>query len=93
MKTSMNQQNKQTESPRAMIGSIPVYCAHDEIVDIAKVVPNPQNPNQHPKKQLELLMQIIKESGWRNAITVSTRSGMIVKGHGRYAAALQASFP
>ena len=88
-----HEEKQMSDTPRAIIGEIPVYCAHDEIVDIAKVVPNPQNPNQHPKKQLELLIQIIKESGWRNAITVSTRSGMIVKGHGRYAAALQASFP
>lgn len=75
------------EKPRTTIGDIPVYCAFDEIVDIAKVIPNPRNANQHPKKQLELLSQIIRGSGWRNAITVSTRSGFVVKGHGRLAAA------
>ena len=84
---------KTTAEPRATIGDIPVFCTFDELLETEKVIGNPKNPNEHPKKQLELLAQIIKESGWRNAITISTRSGMIVKGHGRYAAALQASFP
>ena len=75
------------DTPRTMIGEIPVYCAYDEIIDIAKAVPNPQNPNTHSEKQLKLLAQIIKGTGWRNAITISRRSGYIVKGHGRLAAA------
>lgn len=78
---------KTKEQPRTMIGEVPVYCAYDEIVDIAKVVPNPKNPNTHSEKQLKLLAQIIKGTGWRNAITISRRSGYIVKGHGRLAAA------
>ena len=73
--------------PRAFIGEVAVYCAYDEIVDIEKVVPNPKNPNQHGKEQIKLLAQIIKGQGWRNAITVSTRTGFITKGHGRLAAA------
>jgi len=36
-----------------------------------------------------LLAKIIKHQGWRNPITVSKRSGYVVKGHGRLAAALQ----
>lgn len=79
--------NTTNDTPRAMIGDIPVFCAHDEIIDIEKAVPNPRNANQHPKKQLELLAKIIKGTGWRNAITISTRSGFVVKGHGRLAAA------
>ena len=77
---------KTQAEPRTMIGDTPVFCSYDEIVDIEKVVPNPRNPNQHPKAQVELLAKIIKAQGWRNAITVSTRSGFIVKGHGRLAA-------
>lgn len=34
-----------------------------------------------------MLAKIIKGSGWRNAITVSRRSGFVVKGHGRLKAA------
>ena len=67
--------------------NILVHCAYDELVDIAKLVPNPRNPNRHPDKQIELLAKIIKSQGWRAPITVSTRSGFIVRGHGRLAAA------
>lgn len=73
--------------PKAWIDEIPVFCAHDEIIDIGKAVPNPKNPNQHPKSQIELLAKIIKAQGWRQPITISNRSGFIVKGHGRLQAA------
>ena len=71
-----------------MAGEIPVYCSHDEIVDIMKVIPNPKNPNMHPERQIEILSQIIKAQGWRKPITVSKRSGFVVAGHGRLQAAL-----
>jgi ParB-like chromosome segregation protein Spo0J len=75
-------------TPKAMAGNIPVYCAHEEIVPVGGVVPNPKNPNQHPEKQVQLLAQIIKAQGWRQPVTISRRSGFIVRGHGRYKAAL-----
>lgn len=74
--------------PKATADSVPVYCAHDAIVDVVKLVPNPKNPNTHPDSQIQLLGRIIRQTGWRQPITVSTRSGFIVKGHGRLAAAL-----
>lgn len=74
-------------TPRAMIGVIPVFCAYDEIIPTAKAIPNPQNPNKHPDKQINLLAEIIKQQGWRAPITISTRSGYIVRGHGRLMAA------
>lgn len=58
------------------------------MVDAALLIPNPQNPNQHPKKQIELLAKIIKAQGWRAPVTVSNRSGFVVRGHGRLQAAL-----
>ena len=73
--------------PRARIGDVPVYCGYDEIIDIGKAIPNPNNPNQHPQSQIELLAKIIKAQGWRQPITISNRSGFIVKGHGRLLAA------
>lgn len=79
---------KSGAEPRVMIGDVPVFCAYDEINDIGKAVPNPKNPNTHPKAQIELLAKIIKAQGWRQPITISNRSGLIVKGHGR----LQAAF-
>jgi len=66
---------------------IPVHCAHDEIVDVDALVPNPRNPNRHSDEQIRLLAKIIRHQGWRAPITVSNRSGFIVRGHGRLAAA------
>ena len=79
---------KTTAEPRAMIGDVPVFCVHDELIPIGKAVPNPKNPNNHPKEQIELLAKIIQAQGWRQPITISTRSGLIVKGHGRLQAAV-----
>ena len=80
-------QNKTTGEPRTYAAGIPVYCTYDEIVPITQLKPNPMNPNKHPQEQIEALGGIIRRSGWRNNITVSTRSGLIVKGHGRLMAA------
>lgn len=80
-----------TATPRATTpDGRPVFCVHDEIVPIKDLRPNPANPNQHGEKQLALLADIIKANGWRAPITVSKRSGLMVKGHGRRMAALQA---
>lgn len=66
---------------------ITIHCAYDELKSIAEVVPNPRNPNTHPEKQLKLLAKIIEAHGWRAPITVSKRSGFVIRGHGRLAAA------
>ena len=66
---------------------IKVHCSHTELVDVVKLVEHPNNPNQHDERQVNLLARIIKAQGWRNPITVSKRSGYIVSGHGRLAAA------
>lgn len=78
---------KSEAQPKALAGGVPVFCAHDEIVPIEKLIPNPKNPNKHPDEQIQLLGRIIRQTGWRQPITVSTRSGFIVKGHGRLLAA------
>ena len=83
----MNDYKTEAE-PKAWADGVPVYCAHDALADVAKLVPNPRNPNTHPDNQIQLLGRIIRQTGWRQPITVSTRSGFIVKGHGRLAAAL-----
>ena len=74
---------------KVMAGDIPVYCSHDELVDVVKIVGNPRNPNKHDDRQIELLARVIKEQGWRKPITVSKRSGFVVSGHGRLAAAVK----
>ena len=66
-----------------------VYCSHTEMRDPASLVEHPRNYNTHPAEQIRLLAKIIRYQGWRNPITVSKRSGYVVKGHGRLAAALQ----
>lgn len=66
---------KAQAEPKAWADEVPVYCAHDAIVDVATLVPNPKNPNQHPDNQIQLLGRIIRQTGWRAPITVSKRSG------------------
>ena len=76
-----------TAQPKAYAAGVPVFCAHDAIVSLKDLQPNPKNPNQHPSEQIKLLASIIRATGWRGPITVSKRSGYIVKGHGRMMAA------
>jgi ParB-like chromosome segregation protein Spo0J len=61
------------------------------MVDIATLKPHPANPNTHPEKQIDLLAKIIHHQGWRSPITISNRSGFIVRGHARRLAALKLS--
>lgn len=81
------EETKAEPKQKGIAAGVPVYCAHDKIVDTVKMVPNPANPNKHPDDQIKMLAKIIKSSGWRQPITVSNRSGYIVKGHGRLMAA------
>ena len=64
-----------------------VHCSHDAMVMADLLSPHPRNPNTHPQSQVELLAKIIKRTGWRAPITVSTLSKHIVKGHCRLLAA------
>lgn len=74
--------------PRATIGHVAVWCCHDEILPITKIKPRDNNPNKHPARQIELLANIIEKQGWRAVITISKRSGLMTKGHGRLSAAM-----
>lgn len=62
-------------------------CACTRLEKIGALKPNPENPKVHKAKQLALYWKIISTHGWRRAIVVSKRSGLIVKGHGAYEAA------
>lgn len=70
-----------------LAASIPVHCAHHAIVPIHELRPNPANPNRHPDRQLLVYAAAILQRGWREAVTVSNRSGFIVSGHGAVEAA------
>lgn len=62
---------------------IEIHCVYSHLRDPNELRANPANPNQHSAHQLQLLASIIQEQGWRNPITVSKRSGLVVRGHGR----------
>lgn len=66
---------------------IKVHCAFDEIVDRPELKFHPLNPNTHPDDQVKKLAKMIKHHGWRMPVTVSKRSGYVVRGHGRLMAA------
>jgi DNA modification methylase len=61
-----------------------------KMVDIDHLVENPKNNNKHPDDQIERLVKIIKNTGFRNPLTVSNRSGFVLCGHGRITAARKA---
>ena len=54
-----------------------------KMVPIGEIIPNPKNPNKHPKDQIERLSKIVDFQGFRQPLIVSNRSGFIVSGHGR----------
>lgn len=60
------------------------------LVDISLLVENPKNNNSHPEDQIERLAKLIKHTGFRNPLVVSNRSGFVLCGHGRIAAAKRA---
>ena len=64
-----------------------VHCSHSKMVPLGDLRPNPRNPNKHGAEQIRLLAKIIQGNGWRAPITVSKRSGLIVRGHARLLAA------
>ncbi len=73
--------------PRTVASGIPVYCAYSELMPAGNLKPNPKNPNKHPDSQIAVLADVIRRQGWRAPITISRRSGLIVRGHARLLAA------
>lgn len=60
-----------------------VRCVYKELVDIKDLRPHPKHRNRHPKKQIEALANIVRETGWRRCLTISNRSGYLTVGRGR----------
>lgn len=71
-----------------MEADYPVHCSYSKLVNPEELKPHPRNPNKHPEAQIELLAKLIKHHGWRAPITVSKRSGLVIRGHARLDAAL-----
>lgn len=77
-----------TAAPFADDFGIEIHCVYSDLRSPGGLKPNPDNPNRHSAHQIQLLASIIQEQGWRSPITVSKRSGLVVRGHGRLEAAL-----
>lgn len=77
----------QKPKAKALAGGVEVWCSHERLVPVAELKPNPRNPNTHGDGQIDLLAKNIRYFGWRQCLTVSKLSGLIVSGHGRLMAA------
>jgi len=66
-----------------------IHCKFDKEMAVGELVPHPLNPNVHTSDQIKKLARVIKFFGWRKCVTVSNLSHYIIRGHARYAAALE----
>lgn len=67
----------------------------DAVWSLQRIKPYPRNPRTHPPAQIALLAELLKKHGPDQRIVVD-ENGVIIKGHGRLAAAHAAglkSFP
>lgn len=60
-----------TATPKAYAGSVPVFCAHDAIVPLKDLRPNPKNPNQHPPEQIKPASIIRATAGAPRSLSAS----------------------
>src|SRR6266536_4228324 len=58
---------------------------------LGAVHPNPRNAKRHPRKQIDLLSESIRQLGFNVPIIVD-EANVVLAGHGRYAAARQLGF-
>ena len=63
-----------------------VECSYDKMVKLEDIIPHPDNTNDHPQEQIEILAKIMNRKV-RKPITVSLKSGFITSGHARLEAA------
>ena len=54
------------------------------ISPINTIVPHPRNRNRHSVEQLDRLTKGIKSSGFREPLTVSKQTGLLICGHARF---------
>lgn len=69
------------------MSEVKIMCTYTKLVPVQQLVEHPKNPNKHPEKQIEMLGKIMLAQGFRRPIVVSNRSGFVIVGHGRLAAA------
>lgn len=54
-----------------------------KLIPITEIKPNPKNPNKHTDDQIERLIALFKETGFRVPLVISNFSGLLAAGHGR----------
>ena len=64
-----------------------IYAKSITLVPLKDIKLNPKNRNKHPAEQIDRLVKIIQETGFRRPGTISNRTGFLVCGEGRYLAA------
>jgi DNA modification methylase len=64
-----------------------IYAKSITLVKLTDIKLNPKNRNTHPADQIDRLVLILKENGFRRPGTISNRTGFLVCGEGRYLAA------
>ncbi len=67
-----------------------VLCS-GELTPLSELRPHPKNRNEHSPEQINRLCKLFEAIGVRHPIIVSNRSGFIVAGHARLAAAKKLS--
>jgi hypothetical protein len=60
-----------------------------KIVSVDSIIKNPKNPNTHSQAQIDRLCKLIKNTGFRNPLIISNKSGFLIVGHGRLEAAMK----
>ena len=58
-------------------------------ISIAKIKPYERNPRRITDAAVNLVAESIRRFGWKQPLVISSKSGRIVAGHTRYAAALK----
>lgn len=64
-----------------------IFAKSITLVPLKDIKLNPKNRNKHPADQIDRLVKIIQETGFRRPGTISNRTGFLVCGEGRYLAA------
>lgn len=67
-----------------------IHCKYDELLDPDNLKDHPKNRNRHGPDQIARLAKLYKHHGIRHPIIVSRLTGLIVAGHGRKLAGIQA---
>ena len=64
----------------------------DSIIESLEITPYSKNAKKHPNKQLQQIADSVNEFGWQQDIVVD-KDGVIIAGHGRYAAYQKHNLP